>query len=65
VLVNLSRQLRVRVRAVAASITVAALLATRVTTELFWQIRGLVVGGAGECVANNIFQADRREPCVP
>jgi hypothetical protein len=43
----------------------AALLATRATTELFWQIRGLVVGGAGECVANNIFQADRHEPCVP
>lgn len=62
---NLSRQLRVRVRAVAASITVVALLATRATTELFWQIRGLVVGGTGECVAKNIFQADRPEPCVP
>jgi hypothetical protein len=43
----------------------AALLATRATTDLFWQIRGLVVGSAGECVANNLFQADRHEPCAP
>jgi hypothetical protein len=49
----------------------AALLATRATTDLFWQLRGMVVANAnnqpgvdGECVARNLFQADRHESCV-
>jgi hypothetical protein len=42
----------------------AARLATRATTDLYWQVRGLVVGNAGECAANNLFQADRHEPCL-
>jgi hypothetical protein len=41
----------------------AALLATRATTDLFWQVRGLVASNAGECAARNLFQADRLEPC--
>jgi hypothetical protein len=41
----------------------AALLATRATTDLYWQVRGLVAGDAGECVAENLFQADRHLPC--
>jgi hypothetical protein len=41
----------------------AAQLATRATTDLYWQVRGLVVNNAGECVANNLFQADRHESC--
>jgi hypothetical protein len=41
----------------------AALLATRATTDLFWQVRGLVASNAGECAARNLFQADRHEPC--
>lgn len=51
----------------------AALLATRATTDLFWTVRGLVVSNAitanpgvdGECVAANLFQADRHAPCWP
>lgn len=41
----------------------AAQLATRATTDLFWQVRGLIVNNAGECVAANLFQADRNQPC--
>ncbi len=49
----------------------AAFLATRDSTELFWQVRDVVVGNAvtqnpgvdGQCVAANLFQADRRQPC--
>jgi hypothetical protein len=41
----------------------AALLATSATTDLYWQVRALVVNHAGECVANNLFQADRYESC--
>ncbi|MFZ0835292.1 MAG: hypothetical protein WAM92_19900 [Mycobacterium sp.] len=41
----------------------AALLATKATTDLFWQVRGLIAGNAGECVAANLFQADRHQPC--
>jgi hypothetical protein len=41
----------------------AGLLATRATTELFWQVRGLVASDAGECTARNLFQADRHEAC--
>jgi hypothetical protein len=41
----------------------AAQLATKATTELFWQVRGLVAGNAGECAARNLFQADRNELC--
>ena len=41
----------------------AAQLATRATTDLYYQVRGLVAANAGECVAANLFQADRRAPC--
>jgi hypothetical protein len=41
----------------------AAQLATRATTDLFWQVRGLIASNAGECVAANMFQADRHQPC--
>lgn len=49
----------------------AALLATRATTDLFWQLRGMVVANAnkrpgvdGECVARNLFHADLRDVCL-
>lgn len=48
----------------------ASLLATRATTDLYWQVRTLVVdavngrGGNGECVANNLFHADLHEECL-
>jgi hypothetical protein len=38
-------------------------LATRATTELYWQVCSLVASNAGECVARNLFRADRHEPC--
>jgi hypothetical protein len=41
----------------------AALLATSATTDLYHQVRGLVAGNAGKCVAANLFQADRHAPC--
>ena len=41
----------------------AAQLATRATTDLYHQVRGLVADNAGECAAANLFQADRRAPC--
>ncbi len=41
----------------------AAQLATRATTDLYWQVRGLVVSNARECVADNLFQADRHQAC--
>lgn len=41
----------------------AALLATRATTDLYQQVRALIVNNAGECVAANLFQADRQQPC--
>lgn len=41
----------------------AAILATRATTDLYWQVRNLVVADAGECVADNLFQADRHQAC--
>jgi hypothetical protein len=41
----------------------AMLLATRATTDLYWQVRSLVADNAGECVAGNLFQADRHAPC--
>jgi hypothetical protein len=41
----------------------AVLLATRATTDLYQQVRALVVNNAGECVASNLFQADRHQPC--
>lgn len=48
----------------------ASLLATRATTDLYWQVRTLVVdavngrGGDGECVADNLFFADLHEECL-
>ena len=41
----------------------AAILATRATTDLYWQVRNLVVADAGECVADNLVQADRHQAC--
>ena len=41
----------------------AKLLATRATTDLYWQVRGLVADKYGECAATNLFQADRHDPC--
>jgi hypothetical protein len=41
----------------------AARLATRATTDLYWQVRGLVVNEHGECAAANLFQVDRQQPC--
>jgi hypothetical protein len=41
----------------------AARLATTATTDLYWQVRGLVVSNAGECAAANLFQADLHQPC--
>jgi hypothetical protein len=41
----------------------AARLATRATTELYSQVRGLVAGAHGECAAANLFQVDRHQPC--
>jgi hypothetical protein len=41
----------------------ASLDATRATTNLFSQVRELVVSNAGECAARNLFQADRHEAC--
>jgi hypothetical protein len=38
-------------------------LASNATTDVYHQVRGLVAGKAGECVAANLFQADRRAPC--
>jgi len=50
----------------------AALLATRATTDLYWQVRGLVAttvnaqnpGADGDCVAKKLFQPDNLEPCA-
>jgi len=44
-------------------VDLASQLATNATTDLYHQVRGLVAGKAGECVAANLFQADRRAPC--
>jgi hypothetical protein len=41
----------------------AAQLATRATTDLYWQVRGVVAGQHGECAAANLFQVDRNQPC--
>jgi hypothetical protein len=41
----------------------AAQLATRATTDLYRQVRGLVAHNGGDCAAGNLFQADRHEPC--
>ena len=41
----------------------ASRLATTATTDLYWQVRGLIVDQHGECAAANLFQADRHEPC--
>jgi len=41
----------------------AAQLATRATTDLYGQVRGLVAGKYGECAAANLFQVDRNQPC--
>jgi hypothetical protein len=41
----------------------AAQLATKATTDLYWQVRNLIVADAGECAADNLFQADRHQPC--
>jgi hypothetical protein len=41
----------------------AAQLATRATTDLYWQIHELVAADAGPCAADNLFQADRRQAC--
>jgi hypothetical protein len=41
----------------------AAQLATRATTDLYRQVRGLVAGKYGECAAANLFQVDRNQPC--
>jgi hypothetical protein len=41
----------------------AARLATRATTDLYWQVRGLVVNEHGECAAANLLQVDRHQPC--
>ncbi len=41
----------------------AAILATRATAELYYQVRALIVADEGECVADNLFQADRNQPC--
>ena len=32
------------------------------TTDLYWQVRNLIVADAGECAADNLFQADRHQP---
>ena len=40
-----------------------ARLATKATTDLYWQVRNLIVADAGECAADNLFQADRRQSC--
>jgi hypothetical protein len=40
-----------------------AQLATKATTDLYWQVRNLIVADAGECAADNLFQADRRQSC--
>jgi hypothetical protein len=50
----------------------AMLLATRATTDLYWQVRGLVAstvnaqnpGANGECVARKLFQPDILESCA-
>jgi hypothetical protein len=41
----------------------AGQLATKATTDLYWQVRNLIVADAGECAADNLFQADRRQSC--
>gem|GEM_PF-1912883 len=47
----------------------ASLLATKATTDLYYQVRTTVVdnvngsGGNGECVANNLFRAELHEAC--
>jgi hypothetical protein len=41
----------------------AAQLATKATTDLYWQVRNLIVSDAGECAADNLFQADRHQAC--
>jgi len=41
----------------------AAQLATRATTDLYRQVRGLVADKYGECAAANLFQVDRNQPC--
>jgi hypothetical protein len=41
----------------------AARLATRATTDLYAQVRGLVANAHGECAAANLFQVDRHQPC--
>jgi len=41
----------------------AMLLATRKTTDVYHQVRGLVASSNGECAAANLFQADRHDPC--
>ncbi|MGO4447099.1 hypothetical protein AB4Z42_27475 [Mycobacterium sp. 2YAF39] len=41
----------------------AAQLATRATTDLYWQIHELVAADAGPCAADNLFQADRHQGC--
>ncbi len=38
-------------------------LANRATVDLYWQVRNLVVSNAGECAANNLFQADLHAAC--
>jgi hypothetical protein len=43
----------------------AALLATRATTDLYWQIRGLVAGNNGENAAVRLFQAEGQPPAIP
>ena len=41
----------------------ASRLATKATTDLYWQVRGLVAHRYGECAAANLFQADRHDAC--
>lgn len=41
----------------------AMLLATRATTAVYQQVRGLVASTNGECAAANLFQADRHQAC--
>ncbi|MCV7302626.1 hypothetical protein H7J93_23665 [Mycobacterium barrassiae] len=41
----------------------AAQLATKATTDLYWQVHDLVAADSGTCAADNLFQADRRQAC--
>lgn len=38
-------------------------LATKATTDLYWQVHELVAADAGTCAADNLFQVDRRQAC--